>query len=134
MKYCQFCGTQLEDGEQCTCQEAQEAAGQKPILTQEQKSEAQQKMADAQRKAKDTAMGLWSYLKAYFVSPAQAVRENAAQNGMMVSLLLTVIRVLSMELVVFGILNNLCRSISSALGSIDMKVGAPSWAVCCMAD
>ena len=41
MSYCQFCGTKLEDGQQCTCKGAQEAAAEKqpavrkPVLTQE---------------------------------------------------------------------------------------------------
>ena len=136
MRYCQFCGTKLEDGQQCTCQEAQEAAKQEAAAqeaagqkSQNQKDEVQQKMADAQRKAKDAAVGLWSYLKAYFASPAQAVQENAAQKGITVSLLLTVIRVLSMGLAVFGVLNNLCNSfsgsISSAFNTYEIKVSAP---------
>lgn len=131
MRYCQFCGTKLEDGVQCTCEGAQEAArqereaaGNRPILTQEQKDEMQQKMADAQRKAKDAAMGLWGYLKAYFASPAQAVQDNARQ-GLAVSLLLTVIRVLAVGLAVFGVLRNICAYISTFLDYAEIKIGAP---------
>lgn len=131
MRYCQFCGTKLEDGVQCACEGAQEAARQeqaaavnKSILTQEQKDEMQQKMAGAQRKAKDAAMGLWGYLKAYFAAPARAVQDNARQ-GVAVSLLLTVIRVLAMGLAVFGVLRNICASISSLLDYDEIAIGAP---------
>lgn len=132
MSFCEYCGTPLEFGESCTCPEAREAerlaldaAAQRPILTQQQKEEVQQKMVDAQRKAKDAAMGLWGYLKSYFAAPAQAVRRNA-REGLMISILLTVIRVLAAGLVVFGVLRNVCTAVTDSLSfSIEMSIDAP---------
>lgn len=34
MRYCPFCGTKLEDGQQCTCKDAQEAASQQAAAAQ----------------------------------------------------------------------------------------------------
>lgn len=91
MRYCQFCGTKLEDGQQCTCQEAQEAAAQqqsaakKPVLTQEQKDEMQKTMSQAKESAKAAGKVLWNSAKAYgssFTESAQsAVSKGAAAQG-----------------------------------------------------
>lgn len=139
----------LEDGAQCTCEEAQAAAKQEqeqnaaaqapqqipqqapqqPIISQQQKEAAQQKASEMQKKAKDAASGLWSYLKSYFASPAKAVQSHMAQEGMTVSILLTVIRVLALGLAIFGILHRICSTAASAFNSYSyydsIKISAP---------
>ncbi len=82
----------------------------------QQREEAQRKMAEAQKKAKAAANGLIGYLKAYFNSPSEAVRSYLTGEGMMVSIILTVARVLSVWLAVFGVLNKMCSMASSAMG------------------
>lgn len=93
MRYCQFCGTKLEDGQQCTCKGAQEAAAQQqrpaaqkqPVLTQEQKEEMQKTMAEAKESAKAAGKALWNSAKAYgssFAESAQgALSKGAAAQG-----------------------------------------------------
>ena len=149
MKYCQFCGRQLEDGAQCTCDEAQaaaRAAGQipQPVPPQAPQQFSQQapqqappqasqqpprQPSEMQQKAKAAASGLWSYLKSYCTSPAQAVQNSLAQQDMMVSILLTVIRVLALGLAIFGLLNRVCGAAASAFSSYSyydsIKISAP---------
>lgn len=90
MKYCQFCGTQLEDGEQCTCPDAQEARvaeaqqrarTQKPVLTQEQKEEMQKTMAEAKASAKAAGKALLGTAKAYGSSFAESAQNGLAKGG-----------------------------------------------------
>ncbi|MBD5118168.1 MAG: hypothetical protein HDT37_03520 [Clostridiales bacterium] len=154
MKYCQFCGKQLEDGAQCTCEEAQaaaRAAGQipQPVPPQPQQVPPQQppqysqqvppqqvppqaprQPSEMQQKAKAAASGLWSYLKSYFASPAKAVQDSLARQDMMVSTLLTVIRVLALGLAIFGVLHKICSTVVSAINEYSysrdaVKVSAP---------
>ncbi|MDE7171072.1 MAG: hypothetical protein K2O11_04235, partial [Oscillospiraceae bacterium] len=73
--------------------------------------------SEMEQKAKAAASGLWSYLKSYFASPAQAVQNSLAQQDMMVSILLTVIRVLALGLAIFGVLNRVCGTAASAINS-----------------
>ena len=158
MKYCQFCGKQLEDGAQCTCEEAQaaaRAAGQIPqpvppqppqqpqqgppqqppqysqqVPPQQVPPQAPRQPSEMQQKAKAAASGLWSYLKSYFASPAQAVQDSLARQDMMVSTLLTVIRVLALGLAIFGVLHKICSTVVSAINEYSysrdaVKVSAP---------
>lgn len=176
MKYCQFCGKMLEDGAQCTCEEAQAAAQaaqqppqpvppqasqqpqqvppqappqqqvppqqvppqytqQPPLYTQAPPQYAQapqqppRQPSEMQQKAKAAANGLLSFLKTYFASPAQAVQSHMTQDGMMVSILLTVIRVLALGLAIFGVLHKICSSAASAVNSYSyyntVKISAP---------
>ena len=92
MRYCQFCGTKLEDGQQCTCKGAQEAAAEqqrpaarKHVLTQEQKEEMQKTMSEAKESAKAAGKALWNSAKAYgstFAESAQsAMSKGAAAQG-----------------------------------------------------
>lgn len=165
MKYCQFCGRQLEDGAQCTCEEAQAAAQAAqqvppqppqfsqqvppqqppqysqqvppqqvpPQFSQQAPQQAPRQPSEMQQKAKAAASGLWSYLKSYFASPAQAVQNSLAQQDMMVSILLTVIRVLALGLAIFGVLLRACGTAASALNAYSsysysrdaVKISAP---------
>ena len=92
MRYCQFCGTKLEDGQQCICKGAQEAAAvqqrptvQEPILTREQKEEMQKTMSEAKESARAAGKALWNSAKAYgstFAESAQNVlSKGAAAQG-----------------------------------------------------
>ena len=149
MKYCQFCGSMLEDGAQCTCEEAQAAARAAEQSTQQvppqqvppqqvppqqftQQAPPQQaprQPSELEQKAKAAASGLWSYLKAYFASPTKAVQGAMAQQNTMVSILLTVIRVLALGLAIFGVLARVCGSAASAFGMYSygesIKISAP---------
>lgn len=139
MKYCRFCGKALQDEDVCDCAPSQAAARQewmaaqqrgqqqqppvspqRPPVYNRQRTGAQFGAAEAQQKAKAAAQGLAGYLKAYFASPAAAVR----QGDRLVSILLTVIRVLSMGLVIFGVLNKICGMSGSAVGRY-LKISAP---------
>ena len=173
MKYCQFCGRQLEDDAQCTCEEAQAAARaaqqipQQPVPPQPVPPQAPQQPpqqfpqqvppqapqqapqqvppqfsqqppqqqpprqpSEMQQKAKAAASGLWSYLKSYCTSPAKAVQDSMAQQDTMVSILLTVIRVLALGLAIFGVLNRVCGTAVSTLNEYSysrdaVKISAP---------
>lgn len=89
-------------------------------------------MAEAQKKAKAAANGLGSYLNRYFASPAEAVR-GLTQEGAMVSAILTVIRILSVCLAVYGVLHKICSITSAAInpsggllyGGTRLKITAP---------
>lgn len=145
MKYCRFCGKVLPDGDICTCASAQAAACQEWMAAQQrrqqqpptsqsqrpanpqqppvynwQRAGAQPGTAQAQQKAKAAAQGLAGYLKAYFAFPAAAVR----QGSLPVSIFFTVVRVLSMGLIIFGVLNKIC-GISGSSVSKYLKISAP---------
>lgn len=98
MKYCQYCGTQLEDGQQCTCKDAWDAAvqqaaaeqlaaqkaaakQQKPVLTQEQKEEMQRTVAEAKQSAKAAGKVLWNSAKAYGSSFAETAQSTLSKGG-----------------------------------------------------
>lgn len=177
MKYCQFCGKQLEDGAQCTCEEAQAAAQaaqyfsqqvppqapqqppqqfsqqvppqqfsqqvppqapqqppqqfsqQVPPQAPQQPQQAPRQPSEMEKKAKAAASGLWSYLKSYFASPSKAVQDSMARQDTMVSILLTVIRVLALGLAIFGVLAKVCSTAASAFNSYSysdpVKISAP---------
>lgn len=147
MKYCRFCGTALQDGDICTCAPAQAAARQEWMAAQQRRQQQQPPVnpqqqqpltpqqapvysrqrtgtqtgaAQAQQKARAAARGLVGYLKAYFASPAAAVR----QGDRLVGILLTVIRVLSVGLVIFGVLNKICGLSGSTVGKY-LKISPP---------
>lgn len=83
----------MEDGQQCTCKDAQQAetaqqqrpAVQKSVLTQEQKEKMQKTMAETKESAKAAGKVLWNSAKAYgstFAGSAQsALSKGAAAQG-----------------------------------------------------
>ena len=77
--YCKFCGAKLEDGQVCTCPEAQQAAQQpaaaKGALSQEQKDEMKRTMLEAGKSAKAAGKALWSSAKVVGGAALDQARE-----------------------------------------------------------
>lgn len=128
MAFCQFCGKELEEGKQCTCEQAQAAAQKEKTASPDLSNLlSQEKMTEAQQKMKKAASGLVSYLKAYIAAPAKAVREMTESGDLMTSVILTVIQALSVGLVIFGVLAKICGMATAAVGAapILIRVSAP---------
>lgn len=143
MAFCKFCGTQLAEGQVCSCPQAQAAAraAAQPVqpgqpmntqqLTPEQQAAIQQaaaqraaaqqaaaaKAAAVQNTVTAAAKGIVPYLKEYWTTPVQALQRVAQQNNMMLAVTMTIIRALALGLLVFGLLSNVCGMAMAAMFS-----------------
>lgn len=79
MSFCKYCGRQLQDGEVCTCQQAQQSAG-----------AAQPQQMDAVKKAgANAALDYVNVLKGVFTSPVETVSAFVAKaNVIMIAILI----------------------------------------------
>ena len=79
MSFCKYCGKQLQDGEVCTCQQAQQSAG-----------AAQPQQMEAVKKAgANAALDYVNVLKGLFTSPVETVSAFVAKaNVIMIAILI----------------------------------------------
>ena len=110
MAFCKYCGNSVEDGQVCTCAQAQAAAQAAPAA-----------QASAQTAVVDAAKSVKPYLTDYFVNPAKAIRNIVESDNNSMAIVLTVIRALALGLAVFGLLRKLCATI---MGGITAATGA----------
>lgn len=109
MPYCQHCGTKLEDGQICTCEMAQAAAKQ-PF--QSEQPQPQQTATPTSPSAENPVSLVFKklnlYIASYISNPEQAVR-TVMTDDFTLPIVLTVIRLLAMGFVIYGLLNKACQ-------------------------
>lgn len=131
MSFCKYCGSQLADGQLCSCEKAraarQAAASQTASTPQFQQTapnpqfqqaapnpqlgQAKQAAAQAQTKVLNATKNVTPFLQSYFKNPVQAIRGVIEQDNLTMAITLTVIRALTMSLAIFGVLHSLCKFI-----------------------
>lgn len=123
-KFCKYCGTQLEDGQVCSCPQAQfDAAQPQPQAAPQSESVPQPESAPQaapQAPAAPSPIGaafknLLPFCKAYLRSPAEATRAAIAQKDLVLPIILLVIQVIAAGLVVFSFLSKVCSSIEDII-------------------
>lgn len=98
MSFCKYCGRQLQDGEVCTCQQAQQSAGAAQPQQEFNQQAAQQgfnqqqasQQMDAVKKAgANAALDYVNVLKGLFTSPVETVSAFVAKaNVIMIAILI----------------------------------------------
>lgn len=119
MAFCKFCGAKLEEGQTCTCPQAQAAAQpEAPVQPAAPKVEAPvQNVANEQpavtpiasaAPAQPSQFGLMmkrfvELLGQFFKNPAQAIRAAVAENQVIPAAILTAVRAIVMGLLLLGV-------------------------------
>ena len=98
MSFCKYCGRQLQDGEVCTCQQAQQSAGaaqpqqgfnQQAAQQTFQQGAGQQTYQQAQQGGANAALDYVNVLKGLFTSPVETVSAFVAKaNVIMIAILI----------------------------------------------
>lgn len=117
-KFCKYCGAQLEEGQTCTCPQAQAEAAQQaaPQQTAPQQAAPQQQYAPQAAPAAPSPVGaafknLVPFLKAYVASPVNATRAAVGQNDLILSIILLAIQAIVSGLVLFSFLAKVCGTV-----------------------
>ena len=96
MSFCKYCGRQLQDGEVCTCQQAQQTfqqgAGQQTYQQTQQgfnQQQASQQMDAVKKAGANAALDYVNVLKGLFTSPVETVSAFVAKaNVIMIAILI----------------------------------------------
>lgn len=102
MSFCKYCGKQLQDGEVCTCQQAQQSAGaaqpqqefnqqtfQQGAGQQTYQQQASQQMEAVKKAGANAALDYVNVLKGLFTSPVETVSAFVAKaNVIMIAILI----------------------------------------------
>jgi len=113
MAFCKYCGSNVPDGQVCTCPQAQ-AAAQAAAQPVQAAPQAAPQAAAAQAVVTDAAKSIKPYLTEFFTNPAMAIRRVVEQDNMTMAIVLTVIRALAAGLAVYGLLRKVCAMAMSA--------------------
>lgn len=123
-RFCKYCGTQLEEDQVCSCPQAQfEAAQTQQQDSSVQQAAAPQPQAAPQQQAAPAApspigiafKNLIPFCKAYLRSPVEATRAAISQKDVILPIILLLIQAIAAGLVIFSLLNKVCRSIQSLI-------------------
>lgn len=128
-KFCKYCGSPLEEGQACSCPQAQAEAAQSQVQPevqpqpqpeaqpqpemQGQPGAAQTQTAPPQQPAAPSPVGvafknLIPFCKAYFRSPGQATRTAIGRKDLILSIILLVIQAIVVGLMIFAALARVC--------------------------
>lgn len=98
MSFCKYCGKQLQDGEVCTCQQAQQSAGaaqpqqefnQQTFQQGFNQQQASQQMEAVKKAGANAALDYVNVLKGLFTSPVETVSAFVAKaNVIMIAILI----------------------------------------------
>lgn len=94
MSFCKYCGRQLQDGEVCTCQQAQQSAGAAQQTYQQaqqgfNQQQASQQMDAVKKAGANAALDYVNVLKGLFTSPVETVSAFVAKaNVIMIAILI----------------------------------------------
>lgn len=98
MSFCKYCGKQLQDGEVCTCQQAQQSAGaaqpqqeagQQTYQQGFNQQQASQQMEAVKKAGANAALDYVNVLKGLFTSPVETVSAFVAKaNVIMIAILI----------------------------------------------
>lgn len=108
-KFCQYCGTQLQDGQVCSCPQAQaDAAQPQPeAVPQPQAAVAAPSPFGAAFK------NLLPLCRAYLRSPVDATRAAIDRKDLILPVILLVIQAIVAGLVIFSFLSKVCATIEN---------------------
>lgn len=121
-KFCKHCGTQLEEGQLCTCPQAQAEAAQQPVQQAQPvppPQPAQPQYAPPQQApAAPSPVGaafknVLPFFKAYMHSPVNATRTAIAHNDLILAVILLAIQAIAAGLMIFSLLSKVCGAIKS---------------------
>lgn len=112
MAFCKYCGSPLEEGQVCTCPQAQQAAQQPqqpqaPVPPQQSQQPIQPQQPRQPGLFGTSMKKLGPTLAQYFKDPGQAARAAVADDNWILALFFTVVRVLAMGLACFGLFQGL---------------------------
>ena len=89
MSFCKYCGKQLQDGEVCTCQQAQQSAGAAQPQQGFNQQQASQQMEAVKKAGANAALDYVNVLKGLFTSPVETVSAFVAKaNVIMIAILI----------------------------------------------
>ena len=118
--FCQYCGKPLQDGESCSCPQAQAEAAQQEGYQQPPQPAAPNPVVLAFRK-------LLPYLKSYVKAPMSTAQDLMAQKDVTFAGVLLGVQADAAGLLLFGILQGLCNTINalSGLGKVTFGASIP---------